>query len=205
MSSRGWRGGGGKEVPPQQHLAHPAGHDDPDPAALGVQLVSKVLLDKPPASSDTERTASDSSERTQAQASRSRLPEEAADASRPVPETRRPGVGTRAAIWLGLLDEATPDAAAGSRSEQTDARTDDVANSHGGVLSGRLLRLFGKTAEERKELLLGLGITLNITLLFISVWMYLIGQDVAARRESGAGFADPIVAIAFCLAPLYGG
>ncbi|MFD7397019.1 hypothetical protein ACFV60_18530 [Streptomyces virginiae] len=207
-------------VPEQQHPARPAGHDDPTAAARGVQLASKVALDKPLTSRDVERNASDPPLKSQrAQAQRSRVPGEegTADGSLPVPETRRLRVGTRAAIRLGLLeqvDEVTPGTAAGAPTERTPAPADlwpdhDAGTPLGAVLRSPGIAVLGLTRAAQRattDPALLLRICAGLGVLGLSVFLYLIGQDVAAERDSGGKrLADAVVGLAYCLPPLYGG
>ncbi|WP_328741318.1 hypothetical protein OHA91_39400 (plasmid) [Streptomyces erythrochromogenes] len=199
-----------------QTTEHPTGRDEAAPAVPDspetVQLVSKMVLDKPLTSTDAERTAADFPTRApQSPALRSVPGDAAVDAARAAPATRNLWWGTRAALWLGLVevvDSAAPTTAAReatSRSSQPKgAGTNGVTRTRVGTLSRPPSWLVG-TAESRAEVLLALRLSGGLAVVALAFWTYLIGQDVAARRDSGAGWADPVVAIAFCLAPMYGG
>ncbi|MFJ3516686.1 hypothetical protein [Streptomyces sp. NPDC090131] len=195
----------------EQLHALPAG---PDP----VQPVSKTVLDKPSTSSDTDvRAASDSPAQAQAQALLARVPrspvrEEAVAPSRPVPKAPRPGFGSRAGIWLGLLDEpgAKPGTAVGAVTRTAPGAggtlLDGFVRTPLGILVAAVMLLFGiSPAGHRAAPALLLKIYTGAVLLGFSVFMYLIGQAVAAKRADGASVADPVVGIPLCLAPLYGG
>ncbi|WP_327260796.1 hypothetical protein OG444_04150 [Streptomyces sp. NBC_01232] len=199
--------------PDEQLHALPVG---PDP----VQPVSRTVLDKPSTSSATDlRAATDSPAQAQAQAQallarvpRSPVREEAVAPSRPVPKAPRPGFGSRAGIWLGLLDEsgAKPGTTVGAVTRPApgagDTLLDGFVRTQLGILVAPVMLLFGITpAGHRAAPALLLKIYTGAVLLGFSVFMYLIGQDVAAKRADGASFADPVVGIPFCLAPLYGG
>ncbi|KOU56899.1 hypothetical protein ADK96_37350 [Streptomyces sp. IGB124] len=198
-----------------QITEYSTGHDEaafvvPDPPD-SVQLVSKMVLDKPLTSTDAERTAADSPTRAPRSPAPRSVPADAAvDAARAAPATRNLWWGTRAALRLGLVEfkTATPTTAAReatSRSSQPKGTgTNDVTRTRVGTLSRPPLWLVG-TAESRAEVLLALRLSGGLAVVALAFWTYLIGQDVAARRDSGAGWADPVVAIAFCLAPMYGG
>ncbi|WP_328959763.1 hypothetical protein [Streptomyces virginiae] len=207
-----------EEVPQQQPPVRPAGHEDLTAAARGVQRASKVALDKPPTGNDVERNASDPPTQSQpAQAPRSRLPEEVVDGSRLVPDTRRLWGGTRAAIRLGLLevvDEATPSTAVGATREGTPAPVDLWLSRYAKTPLGSVLLAPGiamlelahaaRRAGANPALLL--RICAGMSALGLSVFLYLIGQGVAAERDNwGTQLADVFVGIVFYLPPLYGG
>ncbi|MFB6823353.1 hypothetical protein ACFCXA_17405 [Streptomyces virginiae] len=173
-----------------QPTEHPIGHDDR--AALvrsdvqgAVQLASKTVLDKPP--------------------------------NRAVPEARSLRWGTRAALWLGVVeaaDAATPDTAVGDSTGRTGAPVDEWLGHHartplGAVLLAPGIAVVGLARAARRagtEPLLLLRICAGVTALGLSVFLYLIGQGVAAGRDNwGTQLADTFVGIVFYLPPLYGG
>ncbi|MFD5882780.1 hypothetical protein [Streptomyces yangpuensis] len=126
--------------------------------------------------------------------------------------TRNLWWGSRAALWLGLveLETATPSTAVGESMVRAPAPVDLWFSRHvksplaetlsaQGIAWRRLTRAMRRTYPDVK-------ITLGMALLTISVVMYLIGQGAATSREAGtARLADVAVGLPFCLAPLYGG
>ncbi|MFJ9597991.1 hypothetical protein ACIRS3_35255 [Streptomyces virginiae] len=195
---------------------HPTGRDEVAPAVPeppdSVQLVSRIVLDKPLTSTDAEQTTTHSPTRApQPTAPRSNPGDAAVDAARAGSATRNMWWGARAALWLGLVevvDSAAPTTVAReatSRSSQPKgAGTNEATRTRVGTLGQPPSWLVG-TAEFRAEVLLAFRLGGGTALVALSLFTYLIGQDTAARRDSGAGWADPFVAIVFCLAPMYGG
>ncbi|MFE5495302.1 hypothetical protein ACFQ7Z_35825 [Streptomyces virginiae] len=182
--------------------------DSPD----SIQPVSKMVLDKPLTRGDAEETAPQPMRSPQSRASRSGLRDEAADATPAAAATRNLWWGSRAALWLGLveLETATPSTAVGASMVRAPAPVDLWFSRHvksplADTLSAQG-RAWRQLTHAMRRTYPDVKITLGMALLTISVVMYLIGQGAATSREAGtARLADVAVGLPFCLAPLYGG
>ncbi|KOV13789.1 hypothetical protein ADK90_36590 [Streptomyces sp. XY413] len=199
-----------------QTTEHPTSHDEAALAAPdspdSLQLVSKMALDKPLTSTDMEQTAPNSPTRSpQSRAPRSGLRSEAADATRAAPATRNLWWGTRAALWLGLVEVKTaPTTAVGASMARAPAPVDLWFRHYFKTPLAETLSAYARAwrrfTRAMRRTYPDFKFTVGMILLGMSVVMYLIGQSAAASHEAGtARLADVAVGLPFCLAPLYGG